>query len=123
MSKKTREKLYRRLRAHKRVRAKAHGTPAKPRLCVFRSLNHIYAQAVDDEGAMTIAQASSLDRGFRAEHSGGGNVAAAKVVGKLIAERLKEHGVEGVVFDRGGYRYHGRVKALAEAAREAGLKF
>jgi len=123
MSKKTRERRFRRLRAHKRVRTKMSGTVGKPRLCVFRSLNNIYVQAVDDEGATTIAQASSLDKSFRAEHSGGGNVAAAKVVGKLIAERLKERGVEDIVFDRGGYRYHGRVKALAEAAREAGLKF
>lgn len=123
MSKRTILKRFRRDRAQRRVRKKVRGTTERPRLCVYRSLKHIYAQAVDDDLSRTVAQASSVDKGFRTEHSGGGNIAAAKVVGRIIAERLREQGVEVVVFDRGGYRYHGRVRALAEAAREAGLKF
>jgi large subunit ribosomal protein L18 len=106
---------------HKRIRRKVSGTPERPRLAVFRSLNHIYAQIVDDTKGMTLCAASSVEKELRG--GGGGNVAAARVVGRTIAERAIAKGVEHVVFDRGGYIYHGRVKGLAEAAREAGLKF
>ncbi len=112
-----------RQRMHRRLRKKVAGTPERPRLCVFRSLKHIYAQVIDDRSGRTVAAASSLDEGARQQVKGGGNVAAAKVIGKLIAERVRAAGVEKVVFDRGGYKYHGRVEALAQAAREAGLKF
>jgi len=112
-----------RKRIHERVRRKISGTEARPRLCVFRSLNHIYTQVVDDSKSVTVAAASSRDADLRGQLQGGGSVVAAKLVGKTIAERARSKGVERVVFDRGGYLYHGRVKALAEAAREAGLKF
>ena len=112
-----------RARIHLRVRRRVVGTPERPRLSVFRSLNHIYAQVIDDRTGRTLAAASSLDKETRKQLKGGGNLAAAKVVGKAIAERARATGVEQVVFDRGGYKYHGRVQALAEAAREAGLKF
>ncbi len=112
-----------RQRVHLRVRTRVAGTPERPRLCVFRSLNHIYAQVIDDRGGRTLVSASSLDGETRKQLKGGGNVAAAKVVGKVIAERAKAAGITQVVFDRGGYKYHGRVQALANAAREAGLKF
>ena len=111
-----------RKRIHKRVRSKLAGTTQRPRLNVFRSLNHIYAQVIDDSASTTLASASTLP-GKTGEKIAGGNVDAAKVVGKLIAERAKEKGITKVVFDRGGYLYHGRIKALAEAAREAGLEF
>ncbi len=111
-----------RQRVHLRVRTKVTGTPERPRLCVFRSLSHIYAQVIDDRTGRTLAAASSLDKTIRQQQKGGGNIAAAKIVGKAIAERAKAAGIEQVVFDRGGYKYHGRVKALADAAREAGLK-
>ncbi len=112
-----------RQRVHLRVRTRVSGTQERPRLCVFRSLGHIYAQLIDDRTGRTVAQASSLDTETRKQLKGGGNVAAAKVVGKAIAERAIAAGVSEVIFDRGGYKYHGRVQALAEAAREAGLKF
>ncbi len=112
-----------RQRIHRRVRTRVTGTPSRPRLCVYRSLAHIYAQVIDDRDGRTLAAASSLDGETRKQTKGGGNIAAAKVVGKAIAERAKAAGVEAVVFDRGGYKYHGRVQALAQAAREAGLKF
>ncbi len=112
-----------RQRIHLRVRTKVAGTPERPRLCVFRSLNHIYVQVIDDRSGRTLVAASSLDKTTRSQIKGGSNVAAAKVVGKAIGERAKAAGIEQVVFDRGGYKYHGRVQALAEAAREAGLKF
>ena len=102
---------------------RVEGTPERPRLCVYRSLGHIYAQVVDDRGGRTLASASSLDKETRKQIKGGGNIAAAKVVGKIVAERAKAAKIEKVVFDRGGYKYHGRIKALADAAREAGLKF
>jgi large subunit ribosomal protein L18 len=108
---------------HDRVRQRVVGTAGRPRLCVYRSLDHIYAQVIDDHGGRTVASASSIDKGTRAALKGGGNVAAAKIVGKAIAERSLAAGVQQVVFDRGGYMYHGRVQALANAAREAGLKF
>jgi large subunit ribosomal protein L18 len=99
------------------------GTAARPRLVVFRSLKHIYAQVVDDDRGVTLAAAGSSAGGGATGGGGGGNVAAAKLVGELIARRVKETGVTAVVFDRGGYKYHGRVKALADAARAAGLVF
>jgi len=105
------------------MRKKIAGTPERPRLCAHRSSRHIRAQVVDDLTGRTIVSASSLDKDVRAQIRGGGNIAAAKVVGKMIAERARAKGIENVVFDRGGYQYHGRVQALAEAAREAGLKF
>ena len=108
-----------RLKRHKRVRAKISGTPERPRLNVFRSLNHIYAQIIDDVNGRTLVAASSVEKGFGA----GGNCEAAKKVGQLVAERAIAKGIEEVVFDRGGYVYHGRVQSLAEGAREGGLKF
>ena len=108
-----------RLRIHKRIRHKLQGTEQRPRLAVFRSLGHIYAQIIDDSKGHTVVAASSNEKGG----VNGGNIAGAKAIGKLVAERAKEKGVTKVVFDRGGYIYHGRVKALADAAREAGLKF
>ena len=111
-----------RQRVHSRIRAKLAGTATRPRLNVYRSLNHIYTQLIDDANGMTLASASS--QGKKSEESKtGGNVEAAAAVGKAIAERAKEKGITKVVFDRGGYLYHGRVKALADAAREAGLEF
>ena len=116
-------------RIHKRIRRKLSGTAARPRLAVFRSEAHIYAQVIDDVAGSTVVSASTVDRvdqGDKADKSvktKGGNVAAAKAIGKLVAERAKEKGIKSVVFDRGGYQYHGRVKALADAAREAGLEF
>ena len=109
-----------RLKRHKRVRAKISGTPEMPRLNVFRSEANIYAQVIDDVNGVTLASASSLDKAIEGY---GGNIAAATAVGKLVAERATAKGIETVVFDRGGYLYHGRVKALAEGAREGGLKF
>ena len=109
-----------RLKRHKRVRAKISGTPEMPRLNVFRSEANIYAQVIDDVNGVTLASASSLDKAIEGY---GGNIAAATAVGKLVAERAKAKGIETAVFDRGGYLYHGRVKALAEGAREGGLKF
>jgi len=110
-------------RIHMRLRKKITGTSERPRLSVHRSVRHIRAQVIDDRAGRTLASASSLDEAVRAQIRGGGNLAAAKVVGKVVAERARAQGIENVVFDRGGYRYHGRVQALAEAAREAGLKF
>ncbi|HLH16457.1 MAG TPA: 50S ribosomal protein L18 [Bryobacteraceae bacterium] len=109
-----------RSRIHKRIRRKLAGTTERPRLAVFRSVAHIYAQVIDDTKGVTLVSASSVDKGAR---TNGGNVAAAKTIGTLVAQRAKEKGVTRVVFDRGGYAYHGRVKALAEAARAAGLEF
>jgi large subunit ribosomal protein L18 len=108
---------------HYRLRRWVRGTTGKPRLAVFRSLNHIYAQLVDDEAGRTLAAADSRSKEFRSANPKGGNVAAAKAVGTLLAQRAKAAGVQTVVFDRGGYKYHGRVKALADAARAGGLAF
>jgi large subunit ribosomal protein L18 len=108
-----------RQRVHFRIREKVDGTGARPRLNVYRSLNHIYAQVIDDANGTTLVSASTV----QAKIKTGGNVAAAKEVGKLVAERAQEKGIKKVVFDRGGYLYHGRIKALADAAREAGLEF
>ena len=109
-----------RLRRHKRIRAKISGTAARPRLDVYRSNANIYAQIIDDENGVTLLSASTLDKEFEGY---GGNKEAAKAVGTMIAKRALERGITEVVFDRGGYVYHGRVQALAEAAREGGLKF
>ena len=105
------------------MRKKIAGTTERPRLCVHRSTKHIRAQVVNDETNTTIAAASSLEKDLKAQIKHGGNISAAKVIGKVIAERALAKGVDKVVFDRGGYQYHGRVQALADAAREAGLKF
>ena len=107
---------------HTRIRKKIQGTAERPRLNVYRSLNHIYVQVIDDLQGVTIVAANSAE-GKKGERKTGGNVASAKAVGKAIAERAKQKGITKVVFDRGGYIYHGRVKALADAAREAGLQF
>src|SRR5207249_192823 len=107
---------------HERIRKKILGTSQRPRLNVYRSLNHIYVQVIDDLNGKTLVSANSAE-GSKGERRIGGNVAAAKTVGKNIAERAKAKGITKVVFDRGGYIYHGRVKALADAAREAGLQF
>ena len=114
-----------RLKRHIRVRKRVHGSPERPRLNVYRSSNNIYAQIIDDLAGRTLAAASSLDTSLRSadNKSAGGNVEAARRVGALIAERAKAAGVSKVVFDRGGYLYHGRIKGLADAARENGLDF
>ncbi|MBC8610816.1 BL22 [uncultured Ruminococcus sp.] len=109
-----------RLKRHRRVRAKVSGTAACPRLNVFRSSKHIYAQLIDDVNGVTLVSASSMDKEFEGQ---GGNKEAAKKVGQLVGKRAVEKGIETVVFDRGGYLYHGRVKELADGARESGLKF
>ena len=116
------DKIWRRQRSKYRIHKRLSGSPTRPRLVIYRSLNHIYAQVVDDEGGKTLAAASSRDKGFAAGNKGG-NLSAAKAVGVEIAKRLSKSGLTEVVFDRGGYRYHGRVRVLAEAAREGGLKF
>ena len=105
--------------AHDRIRKKVQGTSERPRLNVYRSVNHIYVQVIDDLKGATLVAANSGE----GKNKNGGNVAAAKAIGKLVAERAKEKGIKQVVFDRGGYQYHGRVKALADAARAAGLEF
>ena len=115
------DKNQARVKRHLRVRKKIEGTTERPRLNIFRSEKHMYAQVIDDVKGVTIAAASTLDKELKMEN--GGNVEAARQVGALIAKRAKEKGVDKVVFDRGGYLYHGRVQALADAAREAGLEF
>ena len=118
----TKEGIRQRIR--NRIRKKLAGRPERPRLAVFRSQGHIYAQVIDDEAGRTLCSASSLDADFKGDgKKRGANVAAAKQVGQLIATRAKEKGIQAVVFDRGGFLYHGRIKALADAARESGLKF
>lgn len=112
-----------RRRIHNRIRRKIRGDETRPRLCVFRSLKHIYAQVIDDIRGTTLVAAASTEKDVRGDLKYSGNLQSAKVVGKIIAERARAKGIEAVVFDRGGYIYHGRVKALAQAAREAGLKF
>jgi large subunit ribosomal protein L18 len=109
-----------RIKRHKRVRAKIFGTPERPRLCVFRSAKHIYAQIIDDVNGKTLVSASTMEKDFT-EY--GGNADAAKKIGELVAKRALKAKIDAVVFDRGGFVYHGRVKALAEGAREGGLKF
>lgn len=115
---KSRDEIRRRI--HERIRHRVHGTLERPRLAVFRSLQHTYAQLIDDSKGVTLVSASSVEK---AAATNGGNVAGAKAIGKLIAQRAKEKGIQKVVFDRGGFLYHGRIKALAESAREAGLEF
>ncbi|MGD2077648.1 MAG: 50S ribosomal protein L18 [Chloroflexota bacterium] len=112
-----------RKRRHRRVRAKVSGTAERPRLNVYRSLDHIYVQVIDDEAGQTLAAASTLDKELASKISGKTKKDQAALVGSAIAERAKSAGIEQVVFDRGGYQYHGRVKALADAAREGGLQF
>jgi large subunit ribosomal protein L18 len=110
-------------RIHRRIRDKVVGKTDRPRLCIYRSLKYTYVQIVDDTQGKTLAAASSAEKEVRGDLKQAGNIQASKLVGKAIAERAKAKGIESVVFDRGGYLYHGRVKAVAEAAREAGLKF
>ena len=112
-----------RVMRHERLRRTLSGTAQKPRMAVFHSLNHLYVQIIDDDRGHTLASVSTLEKSLRGELKGTCNVEAAKMVGKLAAERAKAKGIETVVFDRGGHQYHGKVKALADAAREAGLKF
>jgi large subunit ribosomal protein L18 len=113
----------RRLRRQRHVRKRLYGTPERPRLAVFRSSKHIYAQVINDENGTTLAWASSLDPEIRKENAYGGNKAAAVVVGKVLAERAKKAGIDKICFDRRSYRYHGRIKSLADAARAGGLNF
>ena len=110
-------------RRHQRIRTRVHGTADRPRLNVFRSLRHIVAQVIDDTSGKTLASASTLDAELKAQAEGKNKTEQAKLVGKTLAERAQKAGVKKVVFDRGGYKYHGRVKALAEASREGGLDF
>ncbi|SCI48277.1 MULTISPECIES: 50S ribosomal protein L18 [unclassified Romboutsia] len=117
------DKNAKRLQRHKRVRKKISGTTQRPRLCVFRSSNNIYAQIIDDTNRVTLVSASSLEAEVKGAVSHTGNKAAAKMVGQMIAKKAVEKGITEVVFDRGGYLYHGRIQELAEGAREAGLKF
>ena len=117
------DKNAKRLQRHKRVRRKVSGTTQRPRLCVFRSSNNIYAQIIDDTNRVTLVAASSLDEAVKGAVNHTGNKEAAKMVGEMVAKKAVEKGITEVVFDRGGYIYHGRIKELAEGAREAGLKF
>ncbi len=112
-----------RIKRHHRVRAKVEGTISRPRLCVFRSLSHIYAQVIDDSQGHTLISASTLDPEMKDEVAGKARAVKAELVGSLVAKRALSKGINQVVFDRGGYKYHGRIKALAEAARREGLKF
>jgi len=121
MSVATRQSIRKKVQT--RIRKKIRGTMERPRLAVFRSQGHIYAQVIDDDAGATLCAASSLDKDLKAKVKRGSNVAAAKEVGTLIATRASEKGIAAVVFDRGGFQYHGRVRALADAAREGGLKF
>ena len=123
---KIRTKKDRRDRIRLRQRKRIHGTGARPRLAVFRSVAHIYAQVIDDFAGRTVVSASSTEAGLKTQFAGksrGGNIAGAEVLGRVIAERLKERGITRVVFDRGGNLYHGRIRAVAEAARKSGLEF
>jgi large subunit ribosomal protein L18 len=117
------EKQALRQKRHGRVRKRVSGTADKPRLNVFRSIGHIYAQVVDDSTGHTIVSASSVDKELKGKVPSGGNIEAAKLVGELVGKRALAKGISSVIFDRGGYQYHGRVAALADAARSAGLKF
>jgi large subunit ribosomal protein L18 len=112
-----------RYRIHRRIRAKVAGSSDRPRLCVFRSLKYTYVQIVDDSQGKTLVAASTAEKELKGALKQTGNIQASKLVGKVIAERAKAKGIESVVFDRGGYLYHGRIRAVAEAARESGLKF
>ena len=119
----TRDRRSPRDKRHYRLRRYLRGSSARPRLAVFRSLGHIYAQLVDDDAGRTVLSVDSRSKTFREGHKSGGNVSAAKAVGELLAQKAKAQGLQQVVFDRGGYKYHGRVKALADAARAGGLAF
>ena len=110
-------------KVHKRIRAKISGSASRPRLCVFRSLKNMYAQVIDDSQGKTLVAASTVEKEIKSGLKNAGNIEASKLLGKKIAERARAEGIETVIFDRGGYLYHGRVKAVAEAARESGLKF
>ncbi|HPR64743.1 MAG TPA: 50S ribosomal protein L18 [Thermoanaerobaculia bacterium] len=112
-----------RIRIHSRIRTRVSGSEERPRLCVYRSLKNIYAQVIDDTTGKTLLACSTMDPEVKSQVAYGGNVSAAKAVGTVLGGRLKEKGVNAVVFDRGGFRYHGRVKALADAVREAGINF
>ena len=118
MSRDSRNEIRKRI--HKRIRSRVSGTSERPRLAVFRSVSHIYAQVIDDGAGHTLVAAGSTEKDLSGK---GGNVEGAKLIGKAVAERAREKGIKRVVFDRGGYLYHGRIKALADAAREAGLEF
>ena len=118
-----REKEEKRLKRHRRIRKKIFGTGVRPRLCVYKSLKHIYAQLIDDESQRVITGVSTLTPGVRENIKNGGNKEAAKLVGKMIAGKALALGIKKVVFDRNGFKYHGRIKALADSAREAGLTF
>jgi len=120
---KTEKRVEARRRVRVRIREKVRGIPGQPRLAVFKSGKHIYAQVIDDASGRTVAAASSVEADLKKEGKVGANVATAKRVGKLVADRAKQKGIARVVFDRGGYIYHGKVKALADAAREGGLEF
>lgn len=120
---KSKRKLEMRNARHKRLRARVQGTPERPRLNVFRSLTNIYAQVIDDAKGHTLVSASTIDSDVVSQIEGKNKVEAAKIVGRVVAERAKNAGITLVVFDRGGYKYHGRIAALAEGAREAGLQF
>ncbi|HSV73134.1 MAG TPA: 50S ribosomal protein L18 [Chthonomonadales bacterium] len=117
------DKARLRIKRHRRVRAKVRGTAERPRLCVFRSLKNMHAQLVDDDAGRTLAAASTVEKAFREAGKSGGNKSAAKAVGAMVAERAQAAGIHTVVFDRGGFQYHGRVRELADAAREGGLRF
>ncbi len=119
----TKERRAARDSRHQRLRRYVRGSATRPRLAVFRSLQHIYAQLIDDDAGRTVLAVDSRSKEFRERHPAGGNVTAAKAVGDLLAQKAKAQGIERVVFDRGGYKYHGRVKALADAARAGGLTF
>jgi large subunit ribosomal protein L18 len=118
-----RDRKQRRVRVKRRYRGAVHGTANRPRLSVYRSLRHVYAQIIDDDSGVTLASASTLEKEAAGKLKTTGNREAGALLGQLIAERAKEHGVESVVFDRGGFRYHGVIRAIADGAREAGLKF
>jgi len=120
---KTAPKLVARRRRHSRVRRRIFGNAERPRLCVFRSTHHIYAQLIDDERGVTLASASTIESEAKSEVADKNKIEQAKVVGKLVAERALNAGIKHIVFDRGGFIYHGRIKALADASREAGLEF
>lgn len=117
------DRKQRRIKVKRRYREQVRGSAQRPRMAVFRSQHHVYAQLVDDEHGVTLASASTVEKSIAGGLKGTANVAAAKAIGKAIAERAKEKGIDMVVFDRGGFRYHGVIRAIAEAARETGLKF
>lgn len=123
MATQTQKKAISRDRRHRRVRGRVTGTPQRPRLNIFRSLSNIYAQVIDDSAGRTLVSASTVDKEIAKQVEGKSKIESAKIIGKVLAERAKDAGISSVVFDRGGYKYHGRVAALAEGAREGGLEF